>query len=167
MQQHYERMPTTIDPNLLMARNIAHYGENTASMIRGQYESGAYSSSKETIAGDFATAKQMASRPPFPPTPNSKDTRMSPHQQEGGKRFSPALSHHPAAGHLELLPPALAATMMQYGQGFPPQVREPSTQKNATCIVIQFRYNVLALHIPNSKIVFIIMYEICFFLSTF
>lgn len=132
MQQHYERMPTTIDPNLLMARNIAHYGENTASMIRGQYESGAYSSSKETIAGDFATAKQMASRPPFPPTPNSKDTRMSPHQQEGGKRFSPALSHHPAAGHLELLPPALAATMMQYGQGFPPQVWKQSTQKNMT-----------------------------------
>ncbi|XP_041456607.1 nuclear receptor corepressor 1-like isoform X4 [Lytechinus variegatus] len=120
---HYDRMATPIDPNLLMARNIAHYGENTASMIRGQYESGAYSSSKETIAGDFATAKQMGSRPPFPPTPNSKDTRMSPHQEGApvGKRFSPALSHHPAAGHLELLPPALAASMMQYGQSFSSQ----------------------------------------------
>ena len=118
---HYDRLPAAIDPSLLMARNIAHYGETTASLIRGQYESGAYSSSKATIAGDFATAKQMASgaRPPFPPTPNSKDMRMSPHQEPPGvgKRFSPALAHPvSAASHLDLIQSGLPPGLMQYAQ---------------------------------------------------
>ncbi|XP_070571465.1 nuclear receptor corepressor 1-like isoform X2 [Ptychodera flava] len=75
------------------------YGACGPTMARGQYETGAYSSSKETLAGDFMIAKQMSQtqRSPYPQSSHSgKDSRMSPRGESHphpAKRYSPTQPH--------------------------------------------------------------------------
>ncbi|XP_077995441.1 uncharacterized protein LOC144448936 isoform X2 [Glandiceps talaboti] len=86
-------------PRRSMSPTQPAYGACGPTMARGQYETGAYSSSKETLAGDFMIAKQMSQqtqRSPYPTPHGGKEARLSPRGESHphpAKRYSPNQTH--------------------------------------------------------------------------
>ncbi|XP_071849876.1 uncharacterized protein [Apostichopus japonicus] len=117
------------DPSMLYMytqRHLMQYGgEYGQGMVRGQYASEAYNSSKATLADDFATAQRMNQRMPLPTTSAPSNTRHSPRMETSAntKRGSPAHPHHPMEGipGLQFTPFGIPTIPTQQGYIMVPQ----------------------------------------------